>query len=66
MESLVTLLTNAGVSIGMLVVLCWYVNKITDQHKQESENFTSAINQLAVSFQSLSDKVTELIEKERK
>lgn len=63
MQELVTLLTNAGVSIGMLAVLCWYVNKLTDKHEKETEEFTNAINKLALSFQALSDKVDDLINK---
>lgn len=57
MNELSTLISTLGFPIGMCLIMCYYINKINDAHKEESDNFAEALNNNTVVLQKLCDKL---------
>lgn len=43
----------------MVLILCWYVNKLSDSHKEESTALKESINKLEVAITALITKLGE-------
>lgn len=56
-NDLSTLISTLGFPIGMCLIMCYYINKINDAHKKESDNFADALNNNTVVLQKLCDKL---------
>lgn len=56
-NDLSTLISTLGFPIGMCLIMCYYINKINDAHKQESDKFAEALNNNTVVLQKLCDKL---------
>ena len=61
MDSVVALITNVGFPIGVCIILMWYVKTLTENHKEETKEFTEALNKNTMVLQSLSDKLDEVM-----
>ena len=57
MNDLSTLISTLGFPIGMGLIMCYYINKINDAHKEESDKFAEALNNNTVVLQKLCDKL---------
>lgn len=56
-NDLSTLISTLGFPIGMCLIMCYYINKINDAHKEESDKFVEALNNNTVVLQRLCDKL---------
>lgn len=52
-----TLISTLGFPIGMCLIMCYYINKINDAHKEETDKFANALNNNTVVLQKLCDKL---------
>lgn len=57
LNDLSTLISTLGFPIAMCLIMCYYINKINDAHKEESSNFAEALNNNTVVLQKLCDKL---------
>ncbi len=71
MEDFITLISNFGFPIACCGVLMWYINKLQEQfqeqlkiimqeHKEETNKMTEAINSNTLVMQKLVDKIGEV------
>ena len=51
------LISTLGFPIGMCLIMCYYVNKINDAHKEETDKFAEALNNNTLVLQKLCDKL---------
>lgn len=56
-NDLSTLISTLGFPIGMCLIMCYYINKINDAHKEETDKFAEALNNNTVVLQKLCDKL---------
>ena len=56
-NDLSTLISTLGFPIAMCLIMCYYINKINDAHKEESDKFAEALNNNTVVLQKLCDKL---------
>lgn len=56
-NDLASLISTLGFPIGMCLIMCYYINKINDAHKQETDKFAEALNNNTVVLQKLCDKL---------
>lgn len=56
-DSISALISTLGFPIGMCLIMCYYINKINDTHKEESDKFAEALNNNTVVLQKLCDKL---------
>ena len=57
LNELSSLISTLGFPIGMCLIMCYYINKINDAHKAESDKFAEALNNNTVVLQKLCDKL---------
>ncbi len=57
LNEIATLISTLGFPVTMCVILCCYVNKITESHKEESKSFADALNRNTSVLQILCDKL---------
>lgn len=57
----ITAITQVVANLGFPIAVClacfWYINKQTEQHKQEMDNVTNAINNNTIALTKLVDKL---------
>ena len=56
-DNISTLISTLGFPIGMCLIMCYYINKINDAHKEESDKFAEALNNNTIVLQKLCDKL---------
>ena len=56
-NDLATLISSLGFPIGMCLIMCYYVNKINNTHKEETDKFAEALSNNTVVLQKLCDKL---------
>lgn len=56
-NDLSTLISTLGFPIAMCLIMCYYINKINDAHKEETGKFAEALNNNTVVLQKLCDKL---------
>lgn len=56
-NDLSALISTLGFPIGMCLIMCYYINKINDAHKEESDKFAEALNNNTIVLQKLCDKL---------
>lgn len=56
-DNIATLISTLGFPIGMCLIMCYYINKINDAHKEESDKFAEALNNNTIVLQKLCDKL---------
>lgn len=52
-----TLISTLGFPIGMCLIMCYYINKINEAHKEETDKFSEALNNNTLVLQKLCDKL---------
>ena len=56
-NDLSTAISSLGFPIGMCLIMCYYINKINDAHKEETDKFAEALNNNTLVLQKLCDKL---------
>lgn len=56
-NDIATLISTLGFPIGMCLIMCYYINKINEAHKEETDKFVEALNNNTVVLQKLCDKL---------
>lgn len=56
-NDLAALISTLGFPVGMCLIMCYYINKINDVHKEETDRFAEALNNNTVVLQKLCDKL---------
>lgn len=56
-NDLSALISTLGFPIAMCLIMCYYINKINDVHKEETGKFAEALNNNTVVLQKLCDKL---------
>lgn len=56
-NDLSSLISTLGFPIAMCLIMCYYINKINDAHKEESNKFAEALNNNSLVLQKLCDKL---------
>lgn len=56
-NDLAALISTLGFPIGMCLIMCYYINKINDAHKDETDKFAEALNNNTLVLQKLCDKL---------
>lgn len=56
-NDIASLISTLGFPIGMCLIMCYYINKINDAHKEETDNFAGALNNNTLVLQKLCDKL---------
>lgn len=56
-NDLSTLVSTLGFPIAMCLIMCYYINKINDAHKEESDKFADALNNNTIVLQKLCDRL---------
>lgn len=56
-NELSSLISTLGFPIAMCLIMCYYINKINDAHKEETSKFADALNNNTVVLQKLCDKL---------
>lgn len=54
-SSATQIISAVGFPIAMCIALLWYIKDLTDKHKQETEQFTQALNNNTLVLQKLCD-----------
>lgn len=57
LNDLSTLISTLGFPIAMCLIMCYYINKINDAHKEETDKFAEALNNNTLVLQKLCDKI---------
>ena len=60
MDAIVNLVTQVGFPIAISLILLWYTKSLIDSHKEETKEFTQALNNNTLVLQSLRDKLDEV------
>lgn len=55
--NLTQLISSVGFPIVMCIALLWYIIKINDARKEETKEFTDALNRNTIMLQKLCDKM---------
>lgn len=56
-NELSSLISTLGFPIGMCLIMCYYINKINEAHKEETDKFAEALNNNTLVLQKLCDKL---------
>lgn len=48
LDSITAVISTLGFPIAICLILLWYINKMTEVHKNEMDSMTSALNQNTV------------------
>ena len=57
MESIIQIIQTLGFPIAVAVAMFWQNNKLQEQHKEEMEKITAALNNNTVALIELKDKI---------
>lgn len=57
LNDLSTLISTLGFPIAMCLIMCYYINKINEAHRDESNKFAEALNNNTIVLQKLCDKL---------
>ena len=56
-SSIVTVISQVGFPIAMCLVMAWYVKYTNDQHKEEIDKITEALNNNTLAVQKLCERM---------
>ena len=56
-QSITTVITTVGFPIAVCLILFWYINKIQEQHKAETDKLAEALNNNTLVMQELVGKL---------
>lgn len=60
MDAIITLVSQVGFPIAVALILLGYTKSLIDSHKEETKEFTQALNNNTLVLQSLRDKLDEV------
>lgn len=60
MDAIINLVTQVGFPIAVSLILLWYTKTLIESHKEETKDFTQALNNNTLVLQSLRDKLDEV------
>lgn len=58
-QSITTIITTVGFPIAVCLILFWYINKIQEQHKAETDKLAEALNNNTLVMQELVGKLSQ-------
>lgn len=58
MDTIITLVQQLGFPIGMCLLLFWQNTKESERHKEETKQFTEALNNNTLAIQKLHDRMS--------
>ena len=58
-SSIVTVISQVGFPIAMCLVMAWYVKYTNDQHKEEIDKITEALNNNTLAVQKLCERTNQ-------
>lgn len=58
-QSITTVITTVGFPIAVCLILFWYINKIQEQHKAETDKLAEALNNNTLVMQELVGKLSQ-------
>lgn len=61
-ETIITLVQQLGFPIGMCLLLFWQNTKESERHKEETKQFTEALNNNTLAIQKLHDRISTEID----
>lgn len=56
-NEITTIITNVGFPIAVCIMCFWYINKMQEQHKAETDKLAEALNNNTLVMQRLIDKL---------
>ena len=56
-SAIIQIISNVGFPIAVCLICFWYVNKLTETHKDEVNKLTDALNNNTLVMQKLCDKM---------
>ena len=56
-QTITTVITTVGFPICVCIICFWYINKMTEMHKEETKALTDAVNNNNTLLQRLLDKL---------
>lgn len=59
MEDITTIVSTVGFPIAMCILLFWYMQKESENHKTETNSLKDAINELRIAITTLVNKLDE-------
>lgn len=60
LDSITAVISTVGFPIAVCLILLWYINKMTEAHKNEMDSMTSALNQNTVVLAELKELIRGL------
>lgn len=57
MENIVNIISSVGFPIAMCLLLIWYMQKETENHREETNGLKDAINELKLAITTLINKI---------
>lgn len=57
MENIVNIISSVGFPIAMCLLIFWYMQKETENHREETNGLKDAINELKLAITTLIDKI---------
>ena len=58
-QGITTIITTVGFPIAVCLILFWYINKIQEQHKAETDKLAEALNNNTLVMQELVGKLSQ-------
>lgn len=59
LTGITTVISTVGFPIAICLILLWYIYKLSEMHKAETQEFTEALNKNTLALQKLSDIISE-------
>ena len=57
MQDIITIITNLGFPIAVCIMMAMYIRELTNKHREETKEFTEALNNNTIVLQKLCDKL---------
>ena len=57
MENIVSIISSVGFPIAMCLLMFWYMQKETENHREETNGLKDAINELKLAITTFIDKI---------
>lgn len=57
MENIVSIISSVGFPIAMCLLIFWYMQKETENHREETNGLKDAINELKLAITTLINKI---------
>ena len=61
MPDIIQTISQVGFPIAMCIAMMWYIKEQAKDHKEETRQFTEALNNNTIALETLKDKLDEVI-----